>query len=106
VAPGAHPGLIPKELGQLTALTALHLANNEFAGEIPKELGNLVNLWHLTLVGNPLQGRNYRRAWSSLCQEYDLLFCNSTIGTVKKGMFGGKEAALVKKLKNCKIDLP
>ena len=50
-------GRIPKELGGLSNLTELYLAdNNELTGEIPPELGGLSNLTGLYLYANQLTG--------------------------------------------------
>ena len=49
-------GTIPAELGQLTNLTDLMLANNELTGPIPTELSQLTNLTHLNLIKNMLTG--------------------------------------------------
>lgn len=47
---------IPPEIGGLSAIEALHLSNNQFAGTIPPEIGNLSNLAHLTLNTNQFSG--------------------------------------------------
>ena len=49
-------GIIPPELGNLTALKGLDLANNELSGSIPSELGRLTNLEFLSLESNYLEG--------------------------------------------------
>ena len=49
-------GEIPAELGKLTKLYRLILALNQLSGEIPKELGNLSNLATLDLFDNQLSG--------------------------------------------------
>ena len=49
-------GRIPRELGDLTALSTLDLGNNRLSGGIPAELGNLTRLWRLSLDGNALTG--------------------------------------------------
>ena len=49
-------GRIPKELGSLSNLTGLILADNGLTGEIPPELGGLSNLTGLYLYGNQLTG--------------------------------------------------
>ena len=50
-------GQIPSELGNLTQLEWLSLADNRLSGTIPPELGNLVNLRNLYLSYNRLTGR-------------------------------------------------
>ena len=50
-------GQIPSELGNLTRLEWLSLADNRLSGTIPPELGNLVNLRNLYLSYNKLTGR-------------------------------------------------
>lgn len=49
-------GPIPPELGNLTRLQLLDLANNELSGPIPSELGDLASLTTLSLYGNDLTG--------------------------------------------------
>ena len=49
-------GVIPPELGELSALYALHLYGNELTGEIPPELGSLAHLAVLNLSANSLTG--------------------------------------------------
>ena len=49
-------GSIPKELGQLSALTDLQLNDNQLSGSIPKELGQLSALKDLRLHKNQLSG--------------------------------------------------
>ena len=50
-------GSIPAELGALTTLGKLEIADNpRITGNIPPELGNLTNLTSLDLVGNALTG--------------------------------------------------
>ena len=49
-------GSIPKELGQLSALTELELHDNQLSGSIPKELGQLSALTELWLHRNQLSG--------------------------------------------------
>ena len=50
-------GQIPSELGNLTQLEWLSLADNRLSGTIPPELGNLVDLRNLYLSYNRLTGR-------------------------------------------------
>ena len=49
-------GEIPPELGGLSNLTELSLSDNQLTGEIPPELGGLSNLQELYLGGNLLTG--------------------------------------------------
>ena len=49
-------GPIPKELGNLTELEILRLFDNQFSGPIPPEIGNLSKLNRLTLESNQLTG--------------------------------------------------
>ena len=44
---------MPESIGQLTALTGLHLGSNKLQGEVPMWLGRLVNLKDLYLSNNP-----------------------------------------------------
>ena len=49
-------GIIPPELGMLSALVTLSLSENDLSGTIPSELGDLTNLNHLSLSFNQLTG--------------------------------------------------
>ena len=49
-------GEIPQELGELTNLQVLILANCDVSGTIPKELGNLTNLYELYIFGTEVSG--------------------------------------------------
>ena len=49
-------GNIPEEIGKLSALTYLCLANNMLQGTLPSELGSLTALSYLGLYGNKLNG--------------------------------------------------
>lgn len=51
-----YPGEIPPEIGNLSNLEWLSLANLQLSGEIPPEIGNLSNLTHLYLYSNQLNG--------------------------------------------------
>ncbi|MCY4515785.1 MAG: fibronectin type III domain-containing protein [Acidimicrobiaceae bacterium] len=49
-------GTVPAQLGSLSELTVLHLADNKLTGTIPQELKNLVDLERLYLCHNKLTG--------------------------------------------------
>ena len=49
-------GAIPAELGNLSNLSWLGLADNALSGPIPPELGNLSNVYYLSLSNNVLSG--------------------------------------------------
>ncbi len=49
-------GVIPTQLGNLTALTTLDLGGSELTGAIPTQLGNLTKLTRLDLSDNMLTG--------------------------------------------------
>ena len=49
-------GPIPPELGNLTNLTGLSLAENNLTGQVPVELGKLTQLLDISLSGNKLTG--------------------------------------------------
>ena len=49
-------GNIPAELGNLSVLRVLLLQDNSLTGSIPPELGNLANLYKLDVSGNNLSG--------------------------------------------------
>jgi Leucine-rich repeat (LRR) protein len=49
-------GSLPPELGNLTYLTYINLANNGLSGSIPPELGKLTNLVSLSLYKNSISG--------------------------------------------------
>ena len=50
------PGPIPPEIGKLTNLKRLDLINSSLYGSIPSEIGNLTNLESLRLTDNDLSG--------------------------------------------------
>ena len=72
-------GGIPAELGSLSNLLYLHVADNDLSGEIPAELGSLSNLEGLRLQDNELSGCVPRGLSGQLNMEYsdlgDLPFC-------------------------------
>lgn len=49
-------GEIPPEIGNLTKLEILAIANNHFTGELPDEIGKLKNLRSIEIWGNNLTG--------------------------------------------------
>ncbi len=49
-------GSIPTELGNLSRLLRLSLADNDLSGSIPTQLGSLSKVTHLHLGGNKLTG--------------------------------------------------
>lgn len=49
-------GVLPAELGDLTAITLLWLQGNSISGSIPSEIGNLVDLNSLKIWNNQLTG--------------------------------------------------
>ena len=49
-------GEIPPELGNLTNLIYLNVANNQLSGSIPQEINNIANLSYLRLGNNQLTG--------------------------------------------------
>ena len=49
-------GSLPREIGQLTGLTALNLPYNKLTGQIPPDLGRLDDLTELNLFNNTLSG--------------------------------------------------
>lgn len=50
-------GSIPREIGNLTQLINLELADNYLHGSIPKEISKLNKLWQLELYDNSLSGK-------------------------------------------------
>ena len=54
--PNALTGPIPRELGELRELETLFLSSNDLSGSIPTELGRLKNLQKLLLDSNQLTG--------------------------------------------------
>jgi hypothetical protein len=54
---GMATGTIPSEIGNLTNLTWLAIANNpDLSGPIPPEIGDLTNLTNLSIYLNPITG--------------------------------------------------
>ena len=49
-------GLLPTELGLMTALTYLDLRDNIFSSEIPTEIGNITSLIHIDVRSNTMTG--------------------------------------------------
>ena len=49
-------GVLPTQLGNLTALTTLSLSGNDLTGVIPTQLGNLTALTNLCISGNVFRG--------------------------------------------------
>jgi Leucine-rich repeat (LRR) protein len=49
-------GVLPRSLGQLKALTYLHIAGTSVTGEIPEEIGDITALAELQLNDNKLTG--------------------------------------------------
>ena len=49
-------GVIPVEIGSLTAMMSLVLWNNRLSGSVPAEIGGLVNLEKFHVGGNQLTG--------------------------------------------------
>ena len=49
-------GLLPTELGLMTALTYLGLSYNTFSSEIPTEIGNMTSLMHFDVRSNTMTG--------------------------------------------------
>ena len=76
-------GIIPPELGNLTNLKTLNLANSRLIGSIPKELGNLSKLEKLYLYNNQLTGK-IPQELGNLTNLYELYFLTSTL---KKSQF-------------------
>jgi hypothetical protein len=49
-------GTIPREVGQMTALSQLFMDHNAFTGSVPSEVGNLTELNQLKINNNDLSG--------------------------------------------------
>jgi len=69
-------GTLPADIAQLTALTHLDLANNEFFGALPPEIGQLTNLTDLLLGGNSGFNEFSGMLPSSFCNLVNLEFLN------------------------------
>jgi len=61
--------MLPKEIGQLQALTHLDLSSNEL-NTLPKEIGQLQALTHLSLIHNKLtnEQKDKIRVWLPNCE--------------------------------------
>ena len=83
-------GVIPPEIGDLTALRALDLGNssrsddppNQLTGSIPSEIGNLTSLTWLSLHSNRLTGSIPSRLGSLSNLEYLYMFSNQLTGSI------------------------
>ena len=61
-------GSLPEELGDMTALTGIALASNRISGSIPKEIGKLSILRSLDFGQNPITGADWsRNAAKDIC---------------------------------------
>ena len=75
---------MPSELGNLTKLTGLGLADNKLSGDIPPELGNLSSLEQLYLSGNRLGGcvpAVLENVEGNDFEDLELPFCFATAST-------------------------
>ena len=78
-------GIIPEELGALTGLQVLNLADNALTGEIPESLGYLPRLQAVNFAGNALGGRLL--PWDDLLldpgepRRYDYIPLNDEVAT-------------------------
>ena len=77
-------GSIPKELGNLSALTVLRLNSNSLSGSIPKELGNLSALLRLELRSNSLSGSIPKELGDLSALTVLSLYSNSLSGSIPK----------------------
>ena len=77
-------GRIPPQIGNLTALTHLNLADNYFEGSsIPSDIGNLTELRYLNLWSNDLEGEIPAGIWTLANLELLILGDNADLrGTI------------------------
>lgn len=75
-------GIIPPEIGNLTALIDLTMDYNELFGKIPKEIGNLTSLEVLDLGGNKLIGSIPKEIGELGSLELLGLSCNKLEGNI------------------------
>ncbi len=75
-------GIVPSELGTLSELQYLNLANNKLTGEIPAELNGLANLLVLNLGSNELSGSLTPELGSLTKLQYLRLSGNQLTGTI------------------------
>ncbi|KAM1243324.1 hypothetical protein ACFX11_035168 [Malus domestica] len=95
-------GEIPKELGNITTLTQLHLEANQFCGVVPPELGSLINLGTMTLSSNRLTG-NLLMTFSGLRNLADFrINDNNFNGTIPDFIQNWKQLERLV-LRNCNI---
>lgn len=74
-------GMLPHQLGNLTALTTFIINQGNFAGGIPTEIGNLTNLVHLTL-SNSITGQIPASFQNLINLNYLYLGSNFLSGTI------------------------
>ena len=79
-------GSIPPELGYLSHLVSLDLANNHLTGPIPPELGNLAHLRYLSLTRNNLNGAIPRELGNLTSLELLALGANALTGEIPAGL--------------------
>ena len=66
-------GAVPTQLGSLTRLRTLDLANNKLTGELPKELDDLDSLGRARLAGNAFTGCAPAELWRITSHDLDTL---------------------------------
>ncbi|MCL7050255.1 hypothetical protein MKW94_026884 [Papaver nudicaule] len=85
-------GKLSVDVGRLTELRVLSLADNAFYGEIPKEIGNLMFLQVLELQGNNFTGEIPGELFNNNHELFNLRLLNLSYnmlnGVVPKGLIG------------------
>ncbi|KAK4754147.1 hypothetical protein SAY87_002251 [Trapa incisa] len=77
---------LPKDIGNLTKLETLWIANSNLAGEIPDSIGKLTSLRLLDLSGNALSGRIPDTIANMESLENIILFNNQLSGELPEGI--------------------
>ncbi|KAI4355773.1 hypothetical protein L6164_004513 [Bauhinia variegata] len=101
-------GDIPASLGNMSALSILHLSNNTFSGEIPTQLlTECVSLSYLILSYNSISGQIFPRH-INLSNLYELMLDNNHFNGTLQGWVGNLsgsnfEGEIPEEL--CKLDL-
>ncbi|PNY12793.1 LRR receptor-like kinase resistance protein [Trifolium pratense] len=80
------PGPLPSQLGNLTKLEILYLANINLIGNIPDSIGNLISIKNFDLSQNSLSGKIPETISGMKNVEKIVLFDNNLSGEIPQGL--------------------